>query len=116
MAQARQQFLSNTDELNDATIEFLNSKENKAKRVISGNHFSAYKSLLKPNKDGTDVSEDLVFKKLNDSSLTNSERKFLEVVLWTFNRYRMSNKILSESSRAMTWKEFKKSGDYELYI
>lgn len=116
MAQARQQFLSNTDELNDATIEFLNSKESKAKRVISGNHFSAYKSLLKPNKDGTDVSEDLVFKKLNDPSLTNSERKFLEVILWTFNRYRMSNKILSESSRAMTWKEFKKSGDYDLYI
>lgn len=116
MAQARQQFLSNTDELNDATIEFLNSKENKAKRVISGNHFSAYKSLLKPNKDGTDISEDLVFKKLNDPSLTNSERKFLEVILWTFNRYRMSNKILSESSRAMTWKEFKKSGEYEQYI
>jgi hypothetical protein len=28
----------------------------------------------------------------------------------------MSNKILSESSRAMTWKEFKKSGEYEQYI
>ena len=114
MAKSRRDLEAQGLEINKATTEFLNASISKISQAIVGYNKSAYACLFQTNDGKLDNSMRL--KKPDDSSLAPFQKEYLEIMLWTFNKYRMPSNVISDSDRNKTFAEFKHTAGYDKYL
>ena len=114
MAKSRRDLEAQGLEINKATTEFLNASISKISQAIIGYNKSAYACLFQTNDGKLDNSMRL--KKPDDSSLAPFQKEYLEIMLWTFNKYRMPSNVISDSDRNKTFAEFKYTAGYDKYL
>jgi hypothetical protein len=95
-------------EVNNATKIFLEEAGKIAfNRNILGNTDSAYEDLYKHAESG-EISGQMILKNpYENSGLLPHQAKYLETILWSFNRLRMRN--LPDSIRKLTYAQLKEN-------
>ena len=114
MMRSRRDLEAQGIEINKATTEFLNASTSKLSQAIIGYNKTAYSCLFQ-TKDGK-IDNNMRLKNPNDPSLAPFQKDYLEIMLWTFNKYRMPSSVISDSDRNKTFSEFKNSEGYQKYL
>lgn len=114
-AKVRRALESQGLEINKATSKFLDASKSFTSQLLSGDNESAYVALLQPGPDGK-TDRALRFKSPNDPTLLPFQKEYLEILLWSFNKYRMPSKAVDSEHRMSTYADFKKTADYNTYL
>lgn len=113
MAKSRRDLEAQGLEINKATTEFLNKSVSVLSQAIIGYNKSAYMPLFQ-TKNGK-IDNSLRLKRPDDKSLTDFQKDYLEILLWTFNKYRMPKNIIDPKDRTKTFAEIKNTETYKKY-
>lgn len=111
---ARKKLMQNQKEINDATYKFLEAHSSWAQKNLLGTR-NIYLRLFQKDSSGELDPNMLLLNPYKSNSLDPASKEYLEVLLWTFNRFRMKE-VLSEEDRHKTLQEFKKSANYAAYV
>ena len=113
MAKSRRDLEAQGLEINKATTEFLNKSVSVLSQAIIGYNKSAYMPLFQ-TKNGK-IDNSLRLKRPDDKSLTDFQKDYLEILLWTFNKYRMPKNIIDPRDQTKTFAEIKNTETYKKY-
>lgn len=101
-------------EVNQASEKFVKSQKGILSQVFGGNNNNLYSQLFEKDKATGKLSRNMqLLNPYTSMDLTAEQKEYLEVILWSFNRFRM--KELNPNEREMTYKEFSKSNRFQEY-
>lgn len=97
--QVQMQAERHIEEINKATSEWLKTKESLAATLLVGNHREFYKQLFQTGSDGK-IDPNFRFKNpFTDSSLTDADKNYLKVLLWSKIRISDSGHFTEEEKK-----------------